>query len=78
MGLKRKRNGKILKEWIECGFLYSKSQVKNSLPIKHVVIALDPDSKEDYPMYADKVSSLDELKSSLMQRGQKIVEIINI
>lgn len=79
MALKRKRTSSILKEWMECGIItYGKNQVHNPIPAKFLIVAYDPESREDYPMYAEKLVDVNDVKSDLVKRGQKVVEVINL
>lgn len=80
MALKRKRTSATLQEWMECGTITynSSSQVHKPLQPKYLVVAYDPESHEDYPMYAEKAQTLIAIKTDLSKRGQKIVEVINL
>lgn len=79
MALKRKRNSETLKEWMECGIItHNKNQVRKPLLPKFLIVAYDPESREDYPVYAEKETHIEEIKNELKQTGQKIVEVINL
>lgn len=79
MGLKRKRTSTILKEWMECGIItYNKNQVRNPILPKYLIVAYDPESREDYPVYAEKERYLEDIKNNLEQNGQRIVEVISL
>lgn len=75
---KRKRTDKLFGEWLEFGAVFKVSNVTRPKPARHMIVALDPESGEDYPLYAEDMPRVDEMRADLSRTGQKFVELVDI
>lgn len=73
---RRKRTNRLLQEWIEFAPVVEKGQTKT--PSKYMIIAYDPDSKEDYPLFTTKKSKLTDIQIQLSKERQKVIEVITL